>query len=342
MHWIRIMIININKNTVKRSFQYQLLLLCIASLLLGNCNSSKSIGSAAVNNYDKRRLLLRDEGMSQLCYVDIANPSANWYVPVPAGRDMQLIGNGKVLIGTGNGYEEREIATGKKIFELTTFPGTIAARRLRNGNTLLTGAKWQGKKGIVLLQVDSSGNIKSTINYTDFDYVRLVRETVSGNFLITADKIVFEGNNSGTVVWQATIAGIAKPHAWQALRLGDGNTVVSTGYSKNLQIFSSDGKLLDSISGPEEVKPAFFSGFQILANGNYVVANWQGHGPKFGAVGTQVLEYSPSGKLVWKWQQDATKFSSIQGLIVLDDLDINVLHAEDVNGALVPVKVISN
>jgi hypothetical protein len=306
--------------------------------MLGSCNSSKSIGSAAVNNYDGRRLLLRDEGMSQLCYVDMANPSANWYMPVPAGRDMQLVGNGRVLIGTGNGYEERDIATGNKLFEVTNFQGTIAARRLQNGLTLLTGANWQGKKGIVLVQIDSAGNIKSTINYTGFNYVRLVRETVAGNFLITADNTVFEGNNAGVVVWQAKIAGIAKPHAWQALRLGDGNTIVSTGYSKNFQIFSAEGKLLDSISGPEAVKPSFFSGFQILANGNYVVANWQGHGPKFGAVGTQVLEYSPTGKLVWKWQQDATKFSSIQGVLVLDDLDINVLHVEDVTGVLLPVK----
>jgi hypothetical protein len=325
---------------VKRFFQFQLLLVCIASVILTSCNSSKSVGSSnqSVTNYDTRRLLLRDEGMSQLCYVDIANPSANWYVPVPAGRDLQLVGNGRVLIGTGNGYEEREIATGKKLFELTSFPGTIAARRLRNGNTLLTGAKWQGKKGIVLVEVDASGTIKRTINYTGFDYVRLVRETVSGNFLITSDNTVFEGNNSGTVVWQAKIAGIAKPHAWQALRLGNGNTIVSTGYSKNFQIFSAEGKLLDSISGPVEVHPEFYSGFQILANGNYVVANWQGHGPKFGAVGTQVLEYTPAGKLAWKWQQDATKFSSIQGLIVLDGLDLNVLHTEDKNGILVPVK----
>jgi len=30
--------------------------------------------------------LLRDEGKSQLSYIDIANPDKNWYVPVPAGR----------------------------------------------------------------------------------------------------------------------------------------------------------------------------------------------------------------------------------------------------------------
>ena len=332
------MIININKNIVKFFFQYYLLLVCITSFILGSCNASKSVGSTAVNNYDARRLLLRDEGLSQLCYVNLANPATNWYVPVPAGRDMQLVGNGRVLIGTGKGYEEREIATGKKIFELTSFPGTIAARRLRNGNTLLTGTKWQGKNGIVLVEVNAAGAVLRSINYTAFDYVRLVREMPSGNFLITSNKTVFEGTDAGAVVWQAKITSTVDPHAWQALRLANGQTIVSGGFSKNFQLFAADGKLTDSISGPAEVNPNFYAGFQILTNGNYVVCNWQGHGPSNGGKGTQILEYNPAGKLVWKWQQDTTKFSSIQGLIVMDGLDINLLHVEDKNGMLVPVK----
>jgi hypothetical protein len=324
----------------KNLFQYHLLLLIILSLAIVSCNSSKSAGSKtqSVNNYDTRRLLLRDEGKSQLSYIDIANPDKNWYEAVPAGRDLQLVGNGRVLIGTGNGYEEREIATGKKLFELTTFAGTIAARRLRNGNTLLTGVNWQGKKGIVLVEVNATGNVLRTINYTAFDYARLVRELPSGNFLITANRIVFEGNDAGAVVWQAKIISAVDPHAWQALRLGNGQTIVSGGFSKNFQLFNADGNLTDSISGPAEVKPNFYAGFQILANGNYVVCNWQGHGPANGSKGTQILEYTPAGKLAWKWQQDATKFSSIQGLIVLDGLDINLLHVEDKNGILAPVK----
>src|ERR1700712_1539968 len=81
----------------------------------------------------KRRMLLRDEGLSQLSYIDVADSAKNWYVKVPAGRDLQLVGDGRVMIGTGNGYEEYEITTGKKVFELTAYAGTISARRLRNG-----------------------------------------------------------------------------------------------------------------------------------------------------------------------------------------------------------------
>jgi hypothetical protein len=52
----------------------------------------------------------------------------------------------------------------------------------------------------------------------------------------------------------------------------------------------------------------------------------------------QLLEYTPGGKLVWSWKQDAEKFSSLQGVIVLNGLDINRLHVENSAGVLVPVE----
>jgi len=283
-------------------------------------------------------MLLRDEGISQLSYIDIANPANNWYVPVPPGRDMQLVGNGRVLIGTGNGYEEHEIATGKKVYEVTSFPGTLTAHRLRNGNTLLSGVNWQGKQGIVLVELNSTNNIQSLIVYPGYDYARLIRQTVSGTFMVTADNTVFEGTADGRIIWQATVTGLPKPHAWQAIRLANGQTIVSTGYAKNFQVFSAEGKPVTSFSGPEDVKPGFFAGFQVMPNGNYVVTNWQGHGPSYGASGVQVLEFTPQGSLAWSWKQDASKFSSLQGVIVLDGLDLSKLHVEDKNGMLIPVK----
>ena len=293
---------------------------------------------AAFGQPTKRHFLLRDEGISQLAYIDEANPANNWYTPIPTGRDMQLVGNRRVLVGTGNGYEEYEIATGKKVFELTTFPGTVTAHRLRNGNTLLTGLNWQGKQGIVLLEIDKDAVVKHIYNFSEYGYPRLVRETASGNFMITADDYVLEANLAGEIIWKVKVAGKDKPHVWQALRLANGQTLVSCGYSANLQIFNADGSLASTITGPAEVRPNFFAGLQVLSNGNYAVINWQGHGPNFGASGTQLLEFTPSGKLVWSWQQDATKFSSLHNVIILDGLDTRFMHIEDKNGMLAPVK----
>lgn len=284
-------------------------------------------------------LILRDEGTSKLSRVNGAQSQVVWQVDVPPGRDLQPIGRGRILLGTGTGYEERSLSTGAKEAEVTTFPGTLSARRLRNGNTMLVGLNWQNQQGIVLVELLPSAEIKRTIAFPGFGYVRLVRETITGTLLVTADAIVFEGDQNGRILWQAKVAGHEKPHAWQAVNLSDSEILVSSGYPSNLQIFSrKTGELVRTLNAPGEVNPHFFAGFQVLGNGNVVVTNWQGHGPGFGASGTQLLELDRTGKLVWSWKQDPSQFSSLQGVIVLDDLDIDALSVEDGNGVLKPAK----
>lgn len=311
---------------------------CVFSVGFKSCTSQRSLSAQSTGAHPKK-FILRDEGLSQLSYVNLESTQDNWYQSVPAGRDLQLIGAGRVLIGTGTGYEERDIATGNKLAELTSFNGTLAARRLRNGNTLLVGLNWQGRQGIVLVEVDKSGSTQRLIVYPGFNYVRLIRETTSGTFLVTADDTIFEGDAQGSILWRAKISGRDKPHVWQALRLANGQTIASSGFAANFQIFGKDGKLLDTITGPAGINPHFYAGFQILANGNLVVTNWQGHGPSFGRSGIQLLEYAPAGDLVWSWKQDSAKFSSLQGVIVLDGLDLTSLHVEDGDGKLAPVKL---
>ncbi len=306
------------------------------SLTILVCSAFVSTISPETGGEKNRSFLLRDEGLSQLSYTNLADPSKNWYQPIPKGRDLQLVGQGKVMIGTENGYEERLITTGEKVGELTKFPKTIAARRLRNGNTMLVGLDWENEKGIVLLEVDEVGSIQHKIVYPDFKYARLLRETPEGNFLITANDLVIEGDRAGKIVWKAKIGGRENPHAWQAIRLPDGKTVVAGGYGGSLQFFNAKSTLVKAFCGPEEKRGNFYSGLQIMKNGNFVVANWQGHGPDQGNEGTQLLEFSKEGKLVWSWKQDPSKFSSIQGVIVLDDLDIEKLHIENEYGVLMP------
>ncbi|MEQ9218050.1 MAG: PQQ-binding-like beta-propeller repeat protein [Cyclobacteriaceae bacterium] len=284
-----------------------------------------------------RSFLLRDEGKSQLSLVDLGSAKNNWHQSVPKGRDLQLVGNDLVLIGTENGYEERSIKTGKLVSRVDGFPGTIAARRLKNKNTILVGLNWQDKEGITLIELDKSGGVVSTINYPGFDYARLVRETPKGTFLITSNQLVIEGNREGEIIWKAQIGGRENPHAWQAIRLTDGRTIVAGGYGGSIQVFNNKSTLVRAFCGPEEERGNFYSGLQILQNGNIVVTNWQGHGPDQGNLGTQLLEFSPEGKLIWSWNQDPNYFSSLQGVIILDGLNTGKLHVENEAGVLTPV-----
>lgn len=281
-----------------------------------------------------RKFLLRDEGLSQVSFVNLDDSTANWFVKVPAGRDLQLVGNGTVLVSTGSGYQELDVRSGKLLKEVADYAGAVMARRLKNGNTLLVGLNWEGKKGAVLLEVDADGTKKKVLNFPEHNYVRLVRETAKGTLLITANTMVFESDRDGKVIWKANLTGPKKINSWQALRVRKNKTVVSSGYAVNFQILDKSGVVMKTFTGPKEVNPHFFAGFQILKNGNYLVTNWQGHGPDFGHSGSQLLEFTPQGKLVWSWKQDPAKFSSLQGVIALDGLNPEYLYMEGKDGKL--------
>ncbi len=287
-----------------------------------------------------QKLLLRDEAQSMVSYVEIGNPAAGWHTTVSYGRDLQLVGNGRFLIGTDNGYEERSLADGSLVMQQTTFPGTLSAHRLRNGLTMLAGVNWQGAAGVVLVEVDASGAVTQRIGFPDFTFVRLVRQTAQGTFLVTVDDAVIEGDIDGNILWRASVTRLnpVASHVWEALRLPSGDTVVSTGYAASIEIFAPDQTLKRTITGPADVTPNQFVGFEILPGGNYLVANWVGHSGE--VMGVQLLEYDLTGALVWSYQPDpVTESRSLHHVIVLDGLDANKMYVEDTTGLLEPVTV---
>jgi hypothetical protein len=80
----------------------------------GAPSTGGSAGQASAPGRDARRMLLRDEGISQLSYVNLAAPAENWHVTVPVGRDMQLVGAGRVMIGTETATRSARSATALK------------------------------------------------------------------------------------------------------------------------------------------------------------------------------------------------------------------------------------
>ena len=82
----------------------------------------------------QHEFLAIDEGLANLLHINETDPSKDWIVPIghPQSRDMQLIGNGRVLIGHHHGWSEFEIATGKVLAEFSAYEG--AARKSRAAN----------------------------------------------------------------------------------------------------------------------------------------------------------------------------------------------------------------
>ncbi|MBB5353459.1 hypothetical protein HNR46_003720 [Haloferula luteola] len=278
----------------------------------------------------KHRFLAIDEGLAQLLHVDEAHPENDWAVPVghPQARDMQLVGGGRVLVGHHHGWSEFDIATGEVHFENTSYEGVTAARRQPDGRTLLAGVDIAGIQGVGVIELGTDGQPLRKIQY-EGDYVRLIRQTAQGTLLMSCNDRIREADLDGNYLREFPVEGFY--HAWKSLRLPDGHLMVSAGYGAFMVELDVDGNIVRKFGGkeqiPEEVNPFFYATFQLLPDGHLVLANWQGHGERFGESGVQLLEFDADGKLVWQWS-DSRRISSLQGLLVLDGLDVSRLHDE--------------
>jgi hypothetical protein len=260
-----------------------------------------------------------------LMYVNNPNPAANWISVTGMGRDIQLVGGGRVMQGKFDGWDEYRLSDGVKVAGQHAFSGTQDAYRLTDGNTMLASVSGAS---IVLTMVNASGQVQHQITYPGFSYVREVRPTSAGTYLVTADTVVFEGSDQGTILWRVNPVGAL--HVWKALRLANGNTAITTGYGASLVIYDSTGKLAQTIGGPTQaaaaqIAPWFYAGFHLMPNGDYFIVNSQADRTMNSSV--QLLEYDASGALVWQQKQPAGVRSLEEG-IVLDGLDTSKLYVE--------------
>lgn len=286
----------------------------------------------------KHEFLAIDEGLAQLLHIDERNPGKNWIVPTghPQARDMQLIGGGRVLIGHDAGYTEFDLATGRIAKDVASYKGVTSVRRLPGGHTLIAGANLDGEKTVVVLELDAANQVKAKTVFPG-NYVRLIRETAQGTWLMMNDTMIREGDRHGKLLHEWTVPGFR--HGWKAVRLPDGRTLASAGYGAFMVELEAHGAVARKFAAKEQmpaaVKANFYATFQLLANGHIVLANWQAHGPGHGASGVQLFELDKNAAIVWQWS-DAKIISSLQGVLVLDGLDPSKLHDER-TGVMAPL-----
>ncbi len=279
-----------------------------------------------------------DEGLAQLLHIDERQPAKNWIVPTGhlQARDLQLVGGGRVLVGHDAGYSEFELATGKVVKDVATYKGVTSARRLPNGHTLLAGAKLDGEKTVVVLELDAVDAVKHKTVFPA-TYVRLLRETAQGTWLMLNDAVLREGDRTGKVLHEWPVPGFK--NSWKAVRLPDGRTLASAGYGAFMVELDAQGvvtrKFAEKEKMPAAVNANFYATFQLLPNGHIVLANWQGHGPGHGTSGVQLFELNAEAEIVWQWSE-AKLISSLQAVLVLDGLDTSKLHDER-TGIMAPV-----
>ena len=291
-----------------------------------------------------RRLLLNDEGSSAVHYLDLDTPRRSWTFNGP-GRDLQLIGGDRVLRSTPSGFVELDLAGGSLVREvaLSGQASIESARRLPNGNTLLLG---NGEAGIFLQELDAEGKplADRRLLGVGLSKGRLVRHTAEGSFLFCSEtdgkRLVHEADfQTGIRTLVQIPDDVPADSMLKALRIAPDRIVVSTGYAASLIIIdTARAAVVQTIGGKAQpdraglrrpLSPHFFSGYQILASGDILIANWQGHGPSHGPNGYQVLMYSAQGELLWTFDQtEYPHMTSLNNVIALDGLDTSRLHDE--------------
>jgi len=303
------------------------------------CGIFAHSGSAQLPPQMKYKVILADEGNGKVHYVNLANTTEKWSITT-ANRDLQLIGNDRLMVSIGNGYAEYNVITGAYISKVTTGGTVQSVFRLSPKSTYI------GTDGnpAAITEVDSAGKQIRKISLALNASIRIVRPTAMGTFLVGGKVagIMYECDSTGKILWEAQAGG----EPYMALRLKNGNTLISNGYGGQMVLVDSKSKVLKQFPAASDkngsafwsqATPNFFAGFQVLANGNIVVSNWQGHGVGNGGKGFQLIEIdSALTKVVSYWKQDASLVSSLHGVLILDGLDTKVMHS-DVNGILAPV-----
>jgi hypothetical protein len=250
----------------------------------------------------KHRFLVVDNAAHRLILVDQHDPNGGWSVAIPSpnSRDLQLVDAGRVLVSHPNGAAEYELATGRKVWEITAYNGVHTARRLPGGNTLL-GAN--AKEGIVVYEVTREGKeVSRRVLDKQSGALRVMRRLEGGNLLLNlaGPCRAVEIDPKGKIVWQYVLPTGGKGYKVQ--RLADGNTLLSTGGLCSVIEVDPTGKIVRTFGGKQAHPDAgldFASGFDLLPSGHVVIANWLGHGKHPDS--PHAVEFDRDNKLVWSW-----------------------------------------
>ncbi len=250
--------------------------------------------------------------------IDTSTNTFHWTLDLsdyPLARDLQRLDRHRVLVGFDRGFFELEIETGRVLAMCDRWTEVTSAHRRADGSTLVTGFNLDGSGGVNVLTLDAAARL-SGVARRDGDYVRLMRVTPDGSYLLCTNDHILETTPELTAIRRFAVDGLE--HAWKAERLQDGTTLVSAGYGAFLVLFDRAGNVLRRFGAAAQVSarvaPFFYATFQHLANGHLLVANWQGHGADNGHKGQQLLEFDTSARVIGTWSSPE-RISSLQGIL---------------------------
>jgi hypothetical protein len=224
-----------------------------------------------------------------------------WSYQAPNCQDIWSLKNGNILFTYHHGEKGIggviEITKDKEIvFHYRTEGEIHTCQRLKNGNTMI-GIN----KNASLIEIDKNGNIKKKIflktERRGHDAIRMARKLENGHYLVAqeGDKVIAEYDENNSLINTFSTPG----KCFEAIRLDNGNTLISDGPACSIREVDKKGKIVWQITKEEfpEIKMNWLAGISVLPNGNILVCNWLGHG-KAGD-GIPVFEISKDKEIVF-------------------------------------------
>lgn len=268
----------------------------------------------------KHRFVCMDNYKSkpQLIYVDQKNPAASWVTPLKKikskskYRSIQLLDGGRLLINHCDGAGIYSLETGKLIQTLAEGLKDICTAWMLDDGRLLMGGP------TTIYVFDSTGHQIKEIKLltTPEPSLRLMGVTENETILYATvhPECVVEIDFDGKLIWQAELPAKGYKHQ----RLKNGNVLNSTGNLCSVLEIDEKGNEVRHVGGKgtnTDLGLDHISGWDLLPNGNLVVANWLGHG-KIGK-GSHLIEFSPDNQVVWSWV-DHQMAKTITNVLVLE------------------------
>lgn len=268
-------------------------------------------------------------GKQGLHHIDQADSANDWHV-AGTWRDLQLIGDHRVALSDGDGVSIVDLKTRR-----------VVGRLRPPGLSKVLSFHFLPDGGVIYNRVHQGLLVSDPLGLTQRNLIKIrsngmVRPTGDGGWTFTQEEkgyLVTEVAANGEVRRSIPVTG-TRP-IYTACKLTNGNYLLTAGYGGFAAEINPAGETVRRFSTE---KRFFYSGFQVLTNGNLVVANWTGHNEaerRKPNQGDQIIEFSAAGDVVWSFN-DPKKLGCIHGVIILDGLDTALPH-EQVHGVIVPV-----
>lgn len=254
-----------------------------------------------------------DNARNQLNYVNEFAPTKNWVKKVDdtgvnSPRQVEMVDNamatnGKaIMISIDHGYQEYDMITGERLANVRPagVSGVRGAVRLANGNTIL------GVGDDKLRTINASGatvGTECTLPGAGGDSLRVInRDPATGHLMLGRLLDLFIVNEQCQQQWTAKLPGGSK--AYSVLVRPEGGVWATSGAPSTVIAYNAQSQIVGQVGGKDAHSGLgldFFSGFELLPNGNIVAANWQGHLASPGQNTPHLVEFTPDNKLVWQW-----------------------------------------